>query len=148
MKIKRLTETAKLPVRATEESAGSDLYADIPRQIAIHPGEIRRVGTGIAMELTEPGCAGFVFARSSLAANHGMAPANCVGVIDRDYRGELIVALQNHGRETFILHPGDRFAQLVILPVLTPPLEEVQELGETARGQGGYGSTGRGRLGE
>ena len=140
MKIKRLTETAKLPVRATEESAGYDLYADIPRQIAIHPGEIRRVGTGIAMELTEPGCAGFVFARSSLA--------NCVGVIDRDYRGELIVALQNHGRETFILHPGDRFAQLVILPVLTPPLEEVQELGETARGQGGYGSTGRGRLGE
>ena len=101
-----------------------------------------KIPTGLAMAI-EPGYAGFVFARSGLGIKHGIVPANCVGVIDSDYRGEVIVGLYNHTDEPFVVEPGDRIAQLVLLPVHTPEIEECAELGETSRGEGGFGSTGR-----
>ena len=101
-----------------------------------------KIPTGLAMAI-EPGYAGFVFARSGLGIKHGIVPANCVGVIDSDYRGEVIVGLYNHTDEPFVVEPGDRIAQLVLLPVHIPEIEECDELGETSRGEGGFGSTGR-----
>ena len=143
LKIRRLRESAICPKRATNLSAGYDLYADIPEQIAIHPGAVVKVPTGIAVQIPEGGHAGFIFARSSFATQYGIVPANCVGVIDADYRGEIFVPLHNTGRESFILRPGDRFAQLVVMPVLTFETQEVEELSDTDRGEGGFGSTGR-----
>ena len=142
LKIKKLIPEAKLPAYASETAAGADLYALTDHVIRIGPNETAVVHTGLAAEIPE-GYAGFIFARSGLATKKGLAPANKVGVIDSDYRGELHVGLRNHSREAYAIQPGERVAQLVILPVCLPELAEVEELSETARGQGGFGSTGR-----
>lgn len=142
LKIKRLRPTAQIPKNATAGSAGYDLCADLDAPAVIAPGETVKIPTGLAMAV-EPGYAGFVFARSGLGIKHGIVPANCVGVIDSDYRGEVLVGLHNHSREAFTVQPGDRVAQLVLLPVHTPGIEECGELDETGRGAGGFGSTGK-----
>lgn len=142
LKILKLRESATLPSRATAGSVGYDLYADLPEEKIIPPMGAEAISTGIAMAIPA-GYGGFIFARSGLAVKHGIAPANCVGVIDSDYRGEVIVALRNHSGAAFPVRPGDRIAQLVLLPVSTPEIEECAQLGETERGAGGFGSTGR-----
>lgn len=142
LKIKRLRPSARIPQNATPGSAGYDLCADLDVPTAIPARRTVKIPTGLAMAI-EPGYAGFVFARSGLAIKRGIVPANCVGVIDSDYRGEVIVGLYNHTDEPFTVEPGDRIAQLVLLPVHTPEIEECAELGETSRGEGGFGSTGR-----
>ena len=108
----------------------------------VEPGETRLVHTGLSFEIPE-GCVGLIFARSGLASKRGLAPANKVGVIDSDYRGEIIIGLVNHFEESYVIEPGDRVAQLVIMPVFTPETEVVSELSGTVRGEGGFGSTGR-----
>ncbi|PWM40860.1 MAG: dUTP diphosphatase [Clostridiales bacterium] len=145
--IKRLSETAVLPARATGGSAGYDLCADIRSPVTILPGETQRLGSGIAIALPDPGYVALIFGRSGLGNKHGLTPANAVGVIDSDYRGELIIGLRNHGEVPYTVQPGERIAQLVVLPVHTPELCEVESLDETERGAGGFGSTGRGTLG-
>lgn len=142
MKIKRMTDTATLPTRATELSAGYDLYADLAEPLTIFPGCVEMVHTGVAVALP-PRTAGLVFGRSGLGVRHGIVPANAVGVIDADYRGELMVGLFNHGDTPYTVQPQERIAQLVVTPILTPELQEVEELEETARGSQGFGSTGR-----
>ena len=133
---------AVLPSRATAGSAGYDLYACLPAPVEIAPGQIVTIPTGIAMALPTQ-TVGLLFARSSLGVKYGVVPANCVGVIDSDYRGELLVGLINHGKAPYTVQPGERIAQLVVTPVLTPPLQQVDRLDETARNTGGFGSTGR-----
>ena len=140
--VKKLHPAAKLPVYATAEAAGADLCACLPEAVTIAPGETKMIPTGLAVEIPR-GYVGLVFGRSGLALKRDLAPANKVGVIDSDYRGELHVGLRNHSREAYAVQPGERVAQLVILPVCLPELAEVEELSETARGQGGFGSTGR-----
>lgn len=140
--VKKLHPAAKLPVYATAEAAGADLCACLPEAVTIAPGETKMIPTGLAVEIPR-GYVGLVFGRSGLALKRDLAPANKVGVIDSDYRGELHVGLRNHSREAYAIQPGERVAQLVILPVCLPELAEVEELSETARGQGGFGSTGR-----
>lgn len=142
LKLKRLRSSARIPANATPGSAGYDLCADLDSPVTIPARRTVKIPTGLAMAI-EPGYAGFVFARSGLGIKHGIVPANCVGVIDSDYRGEVIVGLYNHTDEPFVVEPGDRIAQLVLLPVHTPEIEECAELGETSRGEGGFGSTGR-----
>ena len=142
LQIQRLRPTAQLPKNATPGSAGYDLCADLDRPVVIPPRSTVKVPTGLAMAI-RPGLAGFVFARSGLGINHGIVPANCVGVIDSDYRGEVLVGLYNHTDQPFTVQPGDRIAQLVLLPVETPPVEECETLPPTQRGAGGFGSTGR-----
>ena len=142
LQIQRLRPTARLPKNATPGSAGYDLCADLEGPVVIPPRATVKVPTGLAMAI-RPGLAGFVFARSGLGINHGIVPANCVGVIDSDYRGEVLVGLYNHTDQPFTVQPGDRIAQLVLLPVETPPVEECETLPDTQRGAGGFGSTGR-----
>ena len=142
LQIQRLRPTAQLPKNATPGSAGYDLCADLDRPVVIPPRSTVKGPTGLAMAI-RPGLAGFVFARSGLGINHGIVPANCVGVIDSDYRGEVLVGLYNHTDQPFTVQPGDRIAQLVLLPVETPPVEECETLPPTQRGAGGFGSTGR-----
>ena len=142
IRIKRLREGAQIPTYGTEFSAGADLYACLEEAITIAPGETAKIPTGLAMELPV-GTAGLVFARSSLGTKKGLAPANKVGVIDSDYRGEVLVVLHNHSRETRQIAPGERVAQLLIVPVFTPGFVEAQELSDTHRGAGGFGSTGK-----
>lgn len=142
IRVKKLHTNAKLPSYGSTEAAGADLYACLDESVTIQPGEIFWVPTGIALEVPK-GCAGLVYARSSMGAKRGLAPANKVGVIDSDYRGEIRVVLLNHSKQPQILHPGERVAQFVITPVLTPVYEEVAELTDTDRGAGGFGSTGR-----
>lgn len=142
IRIKRLKENAIIPTYGSTEAAGADLYACISEPITVQPGEVAWVGTGIALEVPK-GCAGLVYARSGMACKRGLAPANKVGVVDGDYRGEITVVLLNHGNEPQTIMPGERIAQFVITPVLTPEYEEVTELGETDRGIGGFGSTGK-----
>ena len=137
--VKKLSEYAKLPAYGSEYAAGADLYAAEP--VCIAPGETAFVHTGIAVELPA-GTVGLVYARSGLACKQDLAPANKVGVIDCDYRGEVMVALHNHGRETRSVERGDRIAQLVIAPYYTAAFTEAEELSETVRGTGGFGSTG------
>lgn len=139
--VKKLREDAILPKRATEGSAGYDLCASISEEREIAPGETVKIGTGIALGLQTNRYAVLIYARSGLASKFGIAPANCVGVVDSDYRGEVIVPLHNHGKEPFVVHPGDRIAQMVIAPVELPELLEVENLDETQRGFGGFGST-------
>lgn len=139
LKVKRLTATAVLPARQTAGSAGYDLCADA--DLTIRPHERIKVPTGIAIAIGDGNVVGLVYARSGLAAKFGVAPINCVGVVDSDYRGELLVPLTNHGEEAFTIARGDRIAQLVLAPVYTPALVEVDELDETVRGAGGFGST-------
>ena len=142
IKVKRLRERAVIPTYGSAEAAGADLYACLEGKIIIAPGETAFVPTGIAMEIPT-GCAGLVFARSSLGTKRGLAPANKVGVIDSDYRGEFFVALHNHGKLPQEIEHGERIAQLLIVPVYTPGFTEVTDLSDTKRGSGGFGSTGK-----
>lgn len=141
--IKKMRDGATLPTRATDGSAGLDLYACIDAPVKIEPHKCVQIPSGIAVALPDKNCAAFVFARSGLARKHGIAPVNAVGVIDSDYRGEIIVGLVNHFDESYVIEPGDRVAQLVIMPVFTPETEEVSKLDETLRGDKGFGSSGR-----
>ena len=142
LKIRRLREGAKNPRRATEGAAGMDLYACIDADITLAPQQLAVVPTGIAIELPDNGCAAFLYARSGLGVKHGICLANGVGVIDSDYRGEVCVGLCNVSDKPYVIAPGERVAQMVIAPVLTPEVEEVGELSDTQRGSGGFGSTG------
>ncbi|MCI5924151.1 MAG: dUTP diphosphatase [Oscillospiraceae bacterium] len=142
LSVKRLTDTARLPMRQTPGSAGYDLYADV-EELTIQPGEICRIPTGIAIAIGDIHAAAFIYARSGIASKFGVSPANCVGVIDSDYRGEIQVPLMNHGKEPFVIRRGDRIAQLLFAPVFLPELLECESLDETARGAGGFGSTAR-----
>lgn len=140
--VKKLRENALLPTYGSAEAAGADLYACLEEPVTIAPGETVFIPTGLAMEVPKS-CAGLIYARSSLGAKRGLAPANKVGVIDSDYRGEISVALHNHGSVPQVINPQDRIAQLLITPVLTPPYQEAEELSDTHRGTGGFGSTGK-----
>ena len=140
--VKILRAGAKLPTYGSSEAAGADLYACLEDTLTIEPGKTAFVPTGIAMEVPF-GCAGLIYARSGLACKRGLAPANKVGVIDSDYRGEIIVALHNHGDQSQTITSGERVAQMVITPVITPAYEVVDELSDTRRGEGGFGSTGK-----
>ena len=142
IRVKKLNVNAMLPTYGSAEAAGADLYACLEAPVTIAPGETAWIGTGIALEVPR-GCAGLIYARSSLGVKRGLAPANKVGVVDSDYRGEIRVVLLNHGKEPQTLEHGERIAQFVITPVLTPAYEEVAELTDTDRGQGGFGSTGK-----
>jgi len=142
IRVKILREGAKLPTYGSAEAAGADLYACLEKPVTIAPGETTFVPTGIALEV--PGsCAGLIYARSGLACKRGLAPANKVGVVDSDYRGEILVALHNHGIQSQTIENGERIAQFVITPVLTPAYEVTEELSETVRSGGGFGSTGK-----
>jgi len=142
IRVKILRNGAKLPTYGSPEAAGADLYACLESAVTIRPGETAFIPTGIAMEVPK-NCAGLVYARSGLACKQGLAPANKVGVVDSDYRGEITVVLHNHGCVAQTVENGQRIAQMVITPVLTPPYEEAQALSDTNRGQGGFGSTGK-----
>lgn len=142
IRVKKLSPNAILPTYGTNEAAGADLYACLEETVSIAPGETFWVGTGIALEVPK-GCAGLIYARSSMGVKRGLAPANKVGVIDSDYRGEIRVVLLNHSNQVQTVSPGERVAQLIITPVLTPAYEEVDELSDTVRGEGGFGSTGK-----
>ena len=142
VKVKLLKPGAKMPVYGTEFSAGADLCACLEQAVTLEPGETRLISIGISMEIPV-GYAGFVFARSGLATKRHLAPANKVGVIDSDYRGEFMIFLHNHGTEAQTIVHGDRVAQLLVTPVFTPGFVEADELSDTVRGSGGFGSTGR-----
>lgn len=141
VKVKRLSPQAVLPCRATAGSAGADLYACIPAAVEILPGQTAKIGTGLALEVPK-GYAAFLYGRSGLGVKYGIAPANCVGVCDADYRGEVMIGLHNHSSEPFTVQPHDRIAQVVIAPVVEAVFEEAEELSDTSRGAGGFGSTG------
>ena len=143
LKIKRLREDAVTPKRATAGSAGMDLYACVEGPVTIEPHKIAVIPTGFAIELESPAYVAYIFARSGLAIKSGIAPANCVGVVDSDYRGEVKVGLINQTDEAFTVMPGDRIAQMVISRVELPETVECDELGGTVRGDGGFGSTGK-----
>lgn len=140
--IKKLNEKATIPTYGTEYAAGADLYACIDESLTINPGETKFIGTGIALEIPE-GYAGLIYARSGLSCKKGLAPANKVGVVDADYRGEITVALHNHSLEAKTIEPNERIAQMVIAPFLAATFNEVEELSDTVRGVGGFGSTGK-----
>ena len=139
--VKILRQGAVLPTYGSSEAAGADLYACLEEPVTIGPGETAFIPTGFAMAVPR-GCAGLVYARSGMACKRGLAPANKVGVIDSDYRGEVMVALHNHGSLPQTIVHGDRIAQMVITPVLTPAYTWADDLDDTARGTGGFGSTG------
>ena len=141
VRIKKLNENAKIPTYGTEYAAGADLYACIDSEEIIKSGETKLIKTGLALEVPI-GYAGLIYARSGLASKKGLAPANKVGVIDADYRGEVMVALYNQSNEPQVIAAKERIAQLVIAPFLKVEFEEVDELTETVRGAGGFGSTG------
>ena len=139
--VKKLRPDARLPVYGTEFSAGADLCACLDAPVTLQPGETKLISIGIAMEIPA-GYAGLVFARSGLASNRHLAPANKVGVIDPDYRGEFFVPLHNHGPVAQTVEPGERIAQMVLTPFLTAQFVETETLSDTVRGAGGFGSTG------
>lgn len=142
IKVKKLKPGATVPTMGSKFAAGADLYSAEDADVVIGPGETKFIGTGLAMEIPE-GYVGLVYARSGLACKRGLAPANKVGVVDSDYRGEIKVALHNHGKEAQTVEKGERIAQMVIAPYLSVNYEEADELSETERGEGGFGSTGR-----
>lgn len=142
IRVKKLRPNAVLPTYGSSEAAGADLYACLEEDIMIAPGQSVFIPTGLAMEIPK-GCAGLIYARSGLACKRGLAPANKVGVVDSDYRGEFMIVLHNHGTASQTVSHGERIAQLVITPVLTPAYEEADELLDTDRGCGGFGSTGK-----
>lgn len=142
IRIKKLREDAIVPTYGSPYAAGADLYACLEEEQVVSPGQTVMIHTGIAMEIPE-GYAGLIFARSGLASKRGLAPANKVGVVDSDYRGEFMIALHNHSDVPQTVLPGERIAQMVITPVLTAEFLQVEELEETQRGSGGFGSTGR-----
>ena len=142
IRVKKLRENAKQPTYGTEFAAGADLYAVTDGTVEIAPGETKFIPTGYAYEIPE-GLVGLIYARSSLGCKQGLAPANKVGVIDSDYRGEIMVALHNHSNETRKVENGDRIAQIIFAPFYQADFLEVDELEESKRGQGGFGSTGK-----
>lgn len=141
IRVKKVRDDAKIPTYGSAEAAGADLYACLESAVMIQPGETAWIPTGLALEVPK-GCAGLIYARSSLGAKRGLAPANKVGVIDSDYRGEIRVVLLNHSKQVQTVEPGERVAQILITPVLTPKYIESEELLDTDRGAGGFGSTG------
>ena len=141
VKIKKLNENAVIPTYGSPYAAGADLYACIDTDTVILPGETKLIKTGLAIELPI-GYAAFIYARSGLASKRGLAPTNKVGVVDCDYRGEIMVALHNHSLTEQSIAPGERIAQMVIAPYITAEFEEVDTLSDTVRGEGGFGSTG------
>lgn len=143
IRFQRLRPEAILPVRATEGSAGLDLTACIDQPVVLPKGGRALIPTGLAVALPGNHLASFVFARSGLAVKHGVTLSNCVGVIDSDYRGEIKVGLINQGESDYTIQPGERIAQLVVMPVCCLPVEECDRLDETGRGAGGFGSTGK-----
>ncbi len=142
LRIKKVRKNAKIPTRATEGSAGMDLYACIPDPITLKKGDTAVIPTGIAIGLDNKRLCAFVYARSGLAIKHGIGLLNSVGVIDSDYRGEICVGVINQIDEPYTIEPNERIAQMVIQPVEIPELVEVESLDDTARGAGGFGSTG------
>ena len=140
--VKILRDGAKLPAYGSAEAAGADLYACLETEVVIRPGETVFIPTGFAMAVPA-GCAGLIYARSGIACKRDLAPANKVGVIDSDYRGEIIVALHNHGSEERTVCHGERIAQMIITPVLTPGYCLAESLDDTQRGEGRFGSTGK-----
>lgn len=140
--VKRLRSGAKLPTYGSDGAAGADLYACLEQAVTILPGASAFIPTGLAMEIPK-GFAGLIYARSGLACKRGLAPANKVGVVDSDYRGEFMVVLHNHGKEPQTVANGERIAQLVITPVSTPQYAEADFLSDTHRASGGFGSTGK-----
>ena len=150
LRVKLLYPHSKSPTRGSNHAAGYDLYAEDVRDaddsahhvIEIMPGKTLKVGTGIAVELPKE-TFGAIYARSGLGIKHGIVPANCVGIIDEDYRGEIVVALHNHSDKPFVFKFGDRIAQLVIQPYIAADINVVDELSDTERGNGGFGSTGK-----
>ena len=141
VKIKRLTNTATIPKAGTRYSAGVDLAADITKNILIKPNMTVKIPTGIAVELPE-GTFGAIYARSGLATKEGLRPANCTGVIDSDFRGEIVVALHNDSGHARIVEPGQRIAQMIVTPYISVGFDECEELKSTDRASGGFGSTG------
>lgn len=142
VRIKKLNENAIVPTYGTEFSAGADLYARLDEAVAIGAGQTKFISTGLAVEIPV-GYVGLVYARSGLASKKGLAPANKVGVIDSDYRGEIMVALYNQSSEERIVEDGERIAQMVIAPYIKADFEVSETLDDTARGEGGFGSTGK-----
>ena len=141
VKFKKLSETAIVPKYGSEDAVCADLYANLEGSVEIQPGETQLIKTGIAMEIPR-GLAGLIYARSEMATKQGLAPANKVGVVDPDYRGEIMVALHNHSKETRVVSPGERIAQIGFIPYVIGKFIEVDELDDTTRGAGGFGSTG------
>ncbi len=141
VQLKKLTDTAILPTRGSDSAAGYDLSADISSDVIIKPHETKLIGTGISVAIPD-GYFGGVYARSGLSLREGLRPANCTGVIDSDYRGEIKVSLHNDSNEARTITPHERIAQLVIMPYLEVTFDEVSELNDTIRGTGGFGSTG------
>lgn len=139
--IKKLNPNATIPTYGSEYAAGCDLYACLDESVTINPHETVLIKTGLALEVPV-GYAGLIYARSGLASKRNLAPANKVGVVDADYRGEVMVALHNHGAIPQVVEHGERIAQMVIAPFLTANFIEVEELSDTVRGEGGFGSTG------
>ena len=142
IQVKKLKETANLPTRGSAYAAGYDLYACLDEAVTVEAGATVKIGTGLSIAVPE-GYFGAIFARSGLATKEGLRPANCVGVADSDYRGEYIVALHNDSAVARTVTPGERIAQLVIMPFLSVDFEEADNLEETERGEGGFGSTGK-----
>ncbi len=142
VEVKKTDERAMLPRRATEGSAGYDLFALLDEEVWIYPDSPIKLHTGISIAMPDRQMVGLIYPRSGLASKFGLIPSNCVGVIDSDYRGELMVSLTNLSRTAYLLKPYERIAQLVFAPVFLPELCEVETLDETARGAGGFGSTG------
>ena len=143
VKVKKIRQEAILPAYATKFSAGADLYACLDEEkVSFAPGETKLIHTGVSMEIPE-GLAGFIYARSSVASKRGLAPANKVGVIDSDYRGEIMVALHNHSDAVQEIENGERIAQIIIAPYVKAQFVESDLLEKTERGEGGFGSTGR-----
>lgn len=143
LKVKKLRENAKMIKRATKGSAGMDLHACIDSEITIEPGEIKVIPTGLAIALQNENYVAYIYARSGLAIKHGITLANCVGVVDSDYRGEVCVGLTNISKNPYTIVPDERIAQLVIAPVCICDAVEVEDLDSTERGEGGFGSTGK-----
>lgn len=141
IRIQKLNENAIIPTRGSDQAAGYDLYACVEEDTTIEPGETKLIGTGLALT-TPNGSFGAIFARSGLATKEGLRPANCVGVVDHDYTGEVKVALHNDSAEARTITPGERIAQLVFLPYITGEFIQVVALEQTDRGDGGFGSTG------
>ena len=142
VRVKRVSEYAKLPTRGSEKAAGYDLYAALGEPVRIRPHSTVKIDTGLQFELPD-GFFAAIFARSGIAAREGLRPANCTGVCDSDDRGNYIVAMHNDSEEERVIEPGERIAQMIVMPYLAVEFEETRELTQTARGDGGFGSTGR-----
>ena len=142
IQLKKLSESALLPVRGSEYAAGYDLFSDIDSDVSIAPHETKLIGTGVSVAIPD-GYFGGIYARSGLSSKEGLRPANCTGVIDSDYRGEIKVPVHNDSNEIRVISPNQKIAQMIIQPFLSVEFEEVDSLDDTARGNKGFGSTGK-----